>query len=50
MFGKIYDSTDWGSGVDNSISWGEVYREYVTITINRIQATWSSIIETWNSI
>jgi len=50
MFGKIYDSTYWGEGVNNSISWGEVYREYVGIVINRIESTWNSLIETWNSI
>ena len=25
-WGKIYDSTYWGVGVDNNISWGTVYK------------------------
>lgn len=50
MWGKIYDTTNWGFGADNNISWGEVYREFIPITINNIKATWDSIIETWNNI
>jgi hypothetical protein len=26
-YGKIYESTWWGEGVDNNISWGEVYAD-----------------------
>jgi hypothetical protein len=26
-WGKIYESTAWGSGVDNTINWGEVYAD-----------------------
>lgn len=28
-FGKIYDSTYWGVGVDNNIGWGIVYKNLV---------------------
>ena len=40
-WGKIYESTAWGSGVDNNISWGKVYEDLGGDTFTGLLDTYS---------
>ena len=37
-YGKIYDSTNWGVGRDNNISWGIVYANLGSIAPQLVSA------------
>ena len=46
-WGKIYDSTNWGVGVHNTISWGIVYKDLAAFDLptrrfsDRVGGWWS---------
>lgn len=45
-WGKIYETTWWGVGVDNNISWGIVYKDLAGDVIGDIVDAFQERVET----
>lgn len=43
MFGKVYENTYWGIGSNNNNGWGNVFRKYVDIDIDKINTFWNKL-------